>query len=280
MRNLTVRLDEWGVTASDDDGFTVSLRADLGEAISDAFTLASSTQPAQVLTAGTRAALAEARSASPRITHAPPPRWRDTHDGERRNVGALVEHHSHPLADVLARRHSQRAWNSPTLAALATLAVRCTRVINWALAPDGYTSSHRPVPSAGARHPFELHLLAGQVDGLVSGAWYLDALRCDLIATEMPSAPILARLGEIVGAESPPAALVLVAHLNRTLSRYPTGLSLLWRDAGALLATLQLCATDIGLASCITGTCGVLVDDAAGGVLDVGALLVGSEVGA
>jgi SagB-type dehydrogenase family enzyme len=277
MRNLTLRLDDGGVAASDDEGLTVRLPEDLASRLTDAFALACETQPTDQLSAATRAALAEARTAAPLVADATPPSWRASHDGERLRIGELVQHESRPLSDVLARRCSKRTWNPPTLASLATIVVRCTRVIQWIEAPDGYTSTHRPVASAGARHPFELYLLAGQVDGLAPGAWHFDALSCDLIATEMPCAQVLARLGEVVGADTPPAALVAVAHLDRTLSRYPAGLSLLWRDAGALLATLQLCASDIRLASCITGTCGVFVDDEDRRELDVGALLVGAD---
>lgn len=224
-----------------------------------------------------RAELAAARGARPRITHQPPVSWRDTREGPRVKIASLVSEDSHALAQVLGRRRSQRAWAPPTLASLATLLVRCLRVADWTVAPDGYLATHRPVPSAGGRHPIEIHVLAREVEDLEQGCWRFDALTCELVESETPCEPALRELGEVVGANPPPAALVAIAHLNRTLSRYPTGLSLLWRDAGALLATLQLCATDTGLASCITGTCGILIDDLDAQEVDVGALLVGAD---
>jgi SagB-type dehydrogenase family enzyme len=154
--------------------------------------------------------------------------------------------------------------------------VRCLRVIDWAEGADGYVQTHRPTPSAGARHPIDVHLLAHDVEGLPGGAWRFDALTCELVATSADHDATLERLGSIVGRAAPPSALLAVAHLDRTLSRYPDGLSLLWRDAGALLATLHLCATDLGLASCIVGATGVMMDDITLAEVDVGALIVGA----
>lgn len=277
MRNLTVRLDELGVVASDDDGYTVTLSEDLAISLADAYGRGSATRGSGTLTAATRGALGEARRAKPNDSPEPAPSWRTSTDGRRLKLGPYVHDGSNPLADVLTRRRSKRDWAAPTLASLATVVVRCARVVDWSPATDGYTSTRRPTPSAGARHPFDLYILARQVHGLAPGAWKFDPLTCDLTVTEIPSTPALSRFAEIVDAKAPPAALVLVGHLDRTLSRYPTGLSLLWRDAGALLALLHLSAVDLHLASCIVGSCGVFLDDKHGKQIDMGALLVGAD---
>lgn len=275
MNGLTVRIDADGVLGSGDDGRTATLPVELGSRLREAFEQAAALGPAPARTAGTLAALAEARAARPRPEDGPPPAWQDDRDGPRVPLANLTARESRPLADVLAARRSQREWAPLRMDEVGTVLMRGGRVIDWAVAPDGYVTTHRPAPSAGARHPLDLYLVVAEVDGLSAGAWRFDALRCELVGASLAHEPALAQLGEVVGAEAPPAALIAVAHLHRTLSRYPTGLSLLWRDAGALLATLQLCATDVGLASCIAGTCGVLVDAPADGVVDVGALLVG-----
>lgn len=277
MTGLTVHVDNDGVVASDDDGRTTALSPRLGAELRDAFERAAALPSHRAMTAGTRAALAEARAARPRAGHEPPPAWQDDREGPRLALTALTRRESRPLADVLTDRHSQREWGPPSLEDVATVLLRCGRVMDWVAGPDGYVASHRPVPSAGARHPLDVHLLAGRVEGLPAGAWRFDALRCELVRTSLAHEPALAHLGLVLAAEPPPAALVAVAHLHRTLSRYPTGLSLLWRDAGALLGTLHLCSTDLGLASCIAGTCGVLLDEPVIGVIDVGVLLVGAQ---
>lgn len=270
-----MRISADGVVASDDDGLTADLPAELGLTIRGAFELAGPAHNDARPTAAALAGLAEARAARPRPAATAAPAWQDDRDGTRISLAAQPGNASQRLTDVLAARHSQRAWAVPSLEAVGSLLVRTGRVIDWATAPDGYVTTHRPVPSAGARHPLDVHVLAGDVDGLAAGAWRFDAVRCELVTTSLPHERALVQLGEVLGTATPPAALVAVAHLPRTLSRYPTGLSLLWRDAGALLATLHLCATDIGLASCIAGTCGVLVDEPDIGTIDVGALVFG-----
>jgi hypothetical protein len=120
-----------------------------------------------------------------------------------------------------------------------------------------------------------VHLLAGEVTGLASGAWRFDQLKCELVQAPGDAAETLQHLGAIIGRPPPPAALVAVAHIERTLSRYDEGMSLLWRDAGALLATLHLSATELGLASCIVGATGVMIDEPSRGEVDVGSLVVG-----
>lgn len=220
-------------------------------------------------------ALAEAKYAVPVVRSGTPPPWRSVPDGQKLALGTLVSSESQPLMTVLSKRRSERPMWAPDLARLATILVRSGRVLDVSPAPDGYVMSHRPTPSAGGRHPAEMYVLADHVDGLGAGTWMFDPLGCELVATTRPAGTTLRRLGEIVETNPPPAAILIVTRLERTLSRYPAGLSLVWRDVGALLATLHLCATDLGLASCIVGCCGVFIDDPAAGEIDMGALLVG-----
>jgi SagB-type dehydrogenase family enzyme len=219
--------------------------------------------------------LAAAASVVPTV-HADEVSWRDEREGTRLKLGGLATSDSRPLSVVLGHRRSERDLAAPRLSALATTLIRCHRVIDWEHGPGEYVRTHRPTPSAGARHPIDVHLLARDVEGLAPGAWRFDALTCELVEVQTQHEESLQTLGELAGGTAPPAALVAVAHLDRTLSRYKDGLSLLWRDAGALLATLHLCATDLGLASCIVGATGAMTNDPARGEVDVGALIVGS----
>jgi len=67
-----------------------------------------------------------------------------------------------------------------------------------------------------------------------------------------------------------------VADFRRTLLRYPAGTVHVWRDAGALLATLHLCAGDVGLRSVITGGVDLVASESwTETTIDVGALLLG-----
>ena len=53
-----------------------------------------------------------------------------------------------------------------------------------------------------------------------------------------------------------PTYLVLLGETGLVGAAYENPVSLLWRDAGALLATLHLCATSLGLGFCPLGVLG------------------------
>jgi len=125
----------------------------------------------------------------------------------------------------------------------------------------GAAIAQRPAPSAGGRHPLTLVVLASDVSALPSGWWALD-----------PEAAVLRP------SHAPPAAILAVGCPDATLSRYPDGISLLWREVGALLMLIHLASTDIGLGSCIAGTCAILhpVPSDASALVDLGAVALGT----
>jgi hypothetical protein len=115
---------------------------------------------------------------------------------------------------------------------------------------------------------------------LPSGWWSFDSTRCELVSQKLPGLEAASAAEEaqrVLGVDHPlPAVVFLVANLSRTLSRYPAGTSLVWRDAGVLLGLLHLCASDIGLGSCIAGMSGALPLDLP--LVDVGAIALGTVV--
>ena len=168
---------------------------------------------------------------------------------------------SRPLADVLHLRRSERLnVGAPHRRDLAALLHRSARMIDHGIGDDGGPWSHRPAPSAGGTHPFDLLVLAHNVDGLPAGAYRFSPVSAQLQTASIP-AEYVATLTDAVTAAArrgspPPATVILVANLYRTFCRYPHGLTLLLRDAGALLTVLHLVAADLGLASTILGTGG------------------------
>jgi hypothetical protein len=69
-----------------------------------------------------------------------------------------------------------------------------------------------------------------------------------------------------------------VAHLQRTEAKYKNPESLIWRDAGALITTIQLVATAIKIRSCPIGTLGEPFFSklfTKGNVISAGGILVG-----
>jgi SagB-type dehydrogenase family enzyme len=277
VTRFTIRFEENHVVASDDSGNSF----DVPQAVVDKLSHFWSTRSRGIettLSAAALASIAEARNARPMIP-SETPNWLSRPEGRRINAAHNRTRSSHRFTEILDHRVSVRQFSAPSFDDLAILMVRCHRVLDFRLTPDGYLATHRPAPSAGGRHPIELHLLASNVKGLASGHYQFDPLTCELIETDEDWKDGLRRIRDVLGIKGGvPAAIVPVAHLDRTLSRYPAGLSLVWRDSGALLNLAHLCAIDLGLVSCIVGTAATLVSSNEPKVIDVGSLAVGCPV--
>lgn len=117
--------------------------------------------------------------------------------------------------------------------------------------------SYRPHPSAGGRHPLEVYVAALHVAGLDRQAYRFDPFEGCLYrvqAEQRRLERLPEQLGQSLDSELPvePAAVLLVtAVFARTMWKYEQiGLSLVYKDAGALLQTLYLVAQALGLAGC------------------------------
>ncbi|KAA1249194.1 SagB/ThcOx family dehydrogenase [Mycobacterium simiae] len=171
---------------------------------------------------------------------------------------------SHPLAELFTCRRSIRRYARQPLplSLLAALLHRAARVQRRENARDERGTlgevTQRPAPSGGARHSLEIYLVARDIAGLATGAYHYDPfdhalhqlgpwtseLEQTLDRTTVQAAQMNA---------PPPASLYLASYAARTTWKYQgMALSLIYRDAGCLLQTLTLAATDVGLASCIT----------------------------
>ncbi len=190
---------------------------------------------------------------------------------------------SHTLREVLAKRRSRRAFGSLDVLALRELLTRVAMPHRVGVGDDGYRAELRSVPSPGATHPCQLVVLTRDVVGLDDGEYLFDTESGQLLRVSLRDELCLRLLEGICAAgrvsEPAPATVLCVAQVDRLLRRYRSGTSLLWRDAGALLALLHLVATDLGLASCIVGIGGVAwLDEPHGSAVDVGALMVGAAL--
>ncbi|MGW1376977.1 SagB family peptide dehydrogenase [Streptomyces sp. NPDC002446] len=167
---------------------------------------------------------------------------------------------SRPLAAVLAARRSVRGYapEPVPLPLLAALLARSARVRGH-LPPRAYEQTQRPAPSGGARHSLEIYLLARAADGLTAGAYHYDPFSHSLQRLT-PWTGELAALQQHTVIDPalldspPPVSLYLASYAGRTGWKYEgMALSLIYRDTGCLMQTLSLTATDLGLASCLTG---------------------------
>lgn len=191
------------------------------------------------------------------------------------------------LAELLATRRSSRCLGPLRLDQLATLLNRVSQPRAAWLAADGYPEQQSPVPSAGGRNPHTLLVLAYAVVGLEPGAWLLSTadeprlVRSQLKSEDVSAlerAAVLALRSDIPA----PALIVTLARPRRTLSKYPRGEALMWKDAGALLSTMHLLAHDLGLASTILGTQGTVripIPGTPEHLIDTGAVALGSKIG-
>lgn len=130
--------------------------------------------------------------------------------------------------------------------------------------PDDPNLTRRPSPSAGALHPIELVIVHG---GRTPRAFLYDAREHELNSLQIV-APDKLRLFSNEIADVVPAAcgsvLIMLGEPARVAARYHDPLSLLWRDAGALLQTLFLTATAFEMSFCPLGILGHEVPRAIG----------------
>jgi len=286
MDPLTVRLEDGQIVLSTDDGHTATPTGERTSPLQECVHalvdgLPESDWSYGRLTASTLGTLAESRRIEPRDSEPDIGLAADAPPSGRRRValGTLASRSDQPLDDVLASRRSQRSFEPMTLADLANVLVPAARVQSWWSAPDGFSATQRPTPSAGGRHPIDLVVIATTVKDLEPGFWHFDPYSCELVedpaALSRGTAAVIRARAALEGGAEPAAAVFAIAHFERTLSRYPAGSTLVLRDAGALLATMHLCAGAAGLASCIVGTVGALTSSRDSAITDVGALLLG-----
>lgn len=195
------------------------------------------------------------------------------------------------LHEVLRVRRSVRRFSALSGRALSTLLYHAART-RWAwTADDGYPASSRAAPSAGARHPIDIVVVPGGPSDLydcplpgASGYLY-DPARCCLTVLATADAGryrnTMRWVASVLGS-APAVVLALAGRPERTLSRYRGGLSLLYRDAGALTATIGLVATGLGLRHCPVARAVPETDVAMADVgrwVDAGAIAVGGPPG-
>lgn len=159
--------------------------------------------------------------------------------------------------DVLAvveRRRSRRSFAALNYDQLGQLFWHCARTQGIAQSDLGFDLEQRPTPSAGAIHP--IHILV-KVTG--TGKWLrYDGRRhglVEVLGSERELKP-LDECSEAVLPSESATKLLLVAEPGKTSAKYECGESLIWRDAGALLAIMAVTAEALNLTFCPLGITG------------------------
>jgi SagB-type dehydrogenase family enzyme len=197
----------------------------------------------------------------------PLPAVRPSWPGKKIDLRKFSAAHSEaiaPVAKLLRERHSTRSFDDQrpiTLAELSRLLDSTVRVLsrpNNKLDLDDGGHAVRPYPSAGAGYELELYLTVDKCEGLARGFYHYDAGAHALVPIGVPTHELEAQLTGAeyaMGASAAPQILITIAaRFGRISWKYSSiAYSLILKDAGVLMQTLYLMATDMGLAGCAIG---------------------------
>lgn len=185
----------------------------------------------------------------------------------------------HPLPafdEVIRSRRTRYHYARPSLHLLGRLFHLTCQTQLVIKTHTGPPLSHRPAPSAGAIHPIHVAVHLPGSACLHRYDPHGHAL-CE-VQCSIDTAVLRRQVGEVVDAQDG-VLLLFVAEPGLTMSKYEDAASLVWRDAGVLLAWFALAAEALGLRFAPLGITGEpwaarLVDQ--DGLAGVGAALVGS----
>lgn len=201
---------------------------------------------------------------------ASPPAERPSWPGEKIGLDKIFDPNSQapaPAAKLLRARRSTRDFDPEHPIALGDLAQfldGAARILARFETPGGEQAppqvhTMRPYPSGGASYELELYLAVDRCEGLARGFYHYDAGRHALAAIEVAAAVLDAHLqgaARAMGTSSLPQILITVAaRFGRVSWKYSSlAYALILKDAGALLQTFYLMATDLGLGGCAIGS--------------------------
>lgn len=166
---------------------------------------------------------------------------------------------SPPVLDVLMSRRSRRDFGPLNTEQLSNvLWFSCKVLDNGSDSPHGRAWQFRPTPSAGARHPIDILIVEGDVMSVPTVTLYdplAHALKRLRLPNVLPLIDLLREIKQVLPWERG-VIVLFAAQFGRTAAKYEHADSLVWRDAGALIATLGIAAEGLGLACCALGvTC-------------------------
>jgi len=202
---------------------------------------------------------------------APLPAVRAPWPGDKIDLRAIPDaQQAAPVAKLLRERHSTRAFDDQrpiTLAELARFLDGAARVqANFTSRLDlddddspEIAYAARPYPSGGGSWELELYLAVDRCDGLARGFYHYDAGEHALVSLDVCTPELDAMLAGAefaMGASAAPQVLITIAaRFGRVSWKYSSlAYALVLKDAGVLIQTLYLMATDLGLGGCAIGS--------------------------
>jgi SagB-type dehydrogenase family enzyme len=204
------------------------------------------------------------------VMAAPPavrPRW----PGKRidlRKASAARQEPISPAAKLLRERHSTRTFDDQrpiTLAELSRFLDGTARVqsrfssrVDFGDRDPEVAYAVRPYPSGGGSYELELYLAVDTCEGLARGFYHYDAGGHALVPIGVRTHELDALLAGAQFAMDAPAVpqilITIAARFGRVAWKYSSiAYALILKDVGALMQTLYLMATDMGLGGCAIG---------------------------
>lgn len=158
--------------------------------------------------------------------------------------------------DVVEARATRRTFGPLAVGDLSALLWFTAKTRQVRALPGGGALHHRPVASAGARHPIDL-LIVRRERGDWAASIY-DEVAHALCALDGDSCALGALVQAVAAVVDVGEGTVIwqVARPGRTLAKYERGESLIWRDSGVLLGHLLLVCEALGLNACPVGLTG------------------------
>lgn len=159
--------------------------------------------------------------------------------------------------EVLNKRKSERIFKKIFLHQLSGLLWYAAKAKKIFLSEYGTILSHRAAPSAGAIHPIDIFIsLPETIEN--RKLYYYDPYTHKLGKLVFKTRSLHSFFKNINDCLVADQATIIwfAAHLARTSVKYKNSESLVWRDAGSLIATIQLVATALRMKSCPVGTLG------------------------
>lgn len=191
-----------------------------------------------------------------------PPMSTDVIALERPNLAALARNEPRFTRVLESRRsvraHGRRPINVRQLAEFLYRAARVQKPLDGKRLGRPHDMSLRPSAGGGACHELELYIVANRCAGLARGLYHYDPLQHSLERLRTGAQTLQSLLDDCPTPENEPASwqllIIIAARFQRVSWKY-RGLSYatVLKDVGALMQTMYLVATAMGLAPCALG---------------------------
>ncbi len=187
------------------------------------------------------------------------------------------------IFDVVANRRTTREFAPLDLDQVSSLLWHSAKTSECIKLNSSRWWEHRPVISTGGCHPTDIWLF--NRNSLFGNWWVYDNLAHSLTRLkDVPSktSAVFTRHIDSVVPVGSGTILWFVSQFELTASKYHHAESLIWRDSGALLATVSVIAEALSFNSCPLGVTGTkwisqMVPRLSGHLMGVGGCLIGGR---